>query len=122
VRQRHGGNVVGQADPRAPGQMFSLSGMLASMANGLPYAIAAQVAYPDRQVVAFVGDGAFSMLMAEFAQCVKYKLPVKVVIVKNNSLGMIKWEQWFSSGIPSKGASYSPSTSRRLPWRAAGPG
>ncbi len=40
------------------GQMFSLSGTLASMANGLPYAIAAQVAYPDRQCVAFVGDGA----------------------------------------------------------------
>ena len=43
--------------PARRGQMFSLSGTLASMANGLPYAIAAQVAYPDRQVVAFVGDG-----------------------------------------------------------------
>src|SRR5204863_8184860 len=41
------------------GQMFSLSGNLASMANGLPYAIAAQVAYPERQCVAFVGDGGF---------------------------------------------------------------
>jgi pyruvate dehydrogenase (quinone) len=73
------------------GQMHSLSGTLASMANGLPYAIAAQFAYPDRQVVAFVGDGGFSMLMAEFANCVKYRLPIKVIIVKNNSLGMIKW-------------------------------
>src|SRR5439155_8657322 len=46
------------------GQMYSLSGTLATMANGLPYTIAAQVAYPERQCVAFVVDGAFSMLMA----------------------------------------------------------
>ena len=50
--------------PARRGQMHSLSGNLATMAAGLPYAIAAQVAYPDRQVVAFVGDGGFSMLMA----------------------------------------------------------
>jgi pyruvate dehydrogenase (quinone) len=49
------------------GQMFSCSGNLATMASGLPYAIAAQVAYPRRQSVAFVGDGGFSMLMGEFA-------------------------------------------------------
>ena len=69
------------------GQMHSLSGTLASMANSLPYAIAAQIAHPGRQVVAFVGDGGFSMLMAELATAVKYRLPIKVVIVKNNSLG-----------------------------------
>jgi pyruvate dehydrogenase (quinone) len=63
------------------------------MANGLPYTIAAQIAYPDRQCIAFVGDGGFSMLMAEFVTAVKYTLPIKVVIVKNNSLGQIKWEQ-----------------------------
>jgi pyruvate dehydrogenase (quinone)/pyruvate oxidase len=54
------------------GQMYTLSGTLASMANGLPYAIAAQLAYPQRQVVAFVGDGGFSMLMGELATAVKY--------------------------------------------------
>src|SRR5207253_9227589 len=75
------------------GQLFSCSGNLASMAPGLPYAIAAQVAYPGRQSVAFVGDGGFTMLMGEFATAVKYRLPVKVVIIKNNVLGMIKWEQ-----------------------------
>src|SRR3984893_5620043 len=69
--------------PVKRGQMHSLSGNLASMANGLPYAIAAQIAHPDRQCVAFVGDGGFSMLMAEFATAVKYQLPIKVVIVKN---------------------------------------
>ena len=94
--------------PVRRGQMFSLSGTLASMANGLPYAMAAQVAYPDRQVVAFVGDGGFSMLMAEFANCVKYKLPIKVVVVKNNSLGMIKWEQMVFLGNPEYGCELQP--------------
>jgi pyruvate dehydrogenase (quinone)/pyruvate oxidase len=90
------------------GQMFSLSGMLASMANGLPYAIAAQVAYPQRQCVAFVGDGGLSMLMAELATCVKYQLPVKVVVVKNNTLGMIKWEQMVFLGNPEYGCELQP--------------
>jgi pyruvate dehydrogenase (quinone)/pyruvate oxidase len=90
------------------GQMYSLSGTLASMANGLPYAMAAQVAYPDRQVVAFVGDGGFSMLMAEFVNCVKYRLPIKVVVVKNNSLGMIKWEQMVFLGNPEYGCELQP--------------
>jgi pyruvate dehydrogenase (quinone)/pyruvate oxidase len=73
------------------------------MANGLPYAIAAQIAYPNRQCVAFVGDGGFSMLMAEFATAVKYKLPVKIVIVKNGTLGQIKWEQMVFLGNPEFG-------------------
>jgi pyruvate dehydrogenase (quinone)/pyruvate oxidase len=89
--------------PVKRGQMHSVSGTLASMACGLPYAIAAQIAYPDRQCVAFVGDGGFSMLMAEFATCVKYQLPVKIVIVKNNTLGQIKWEQMVFLGNPEYG-------------------
>ena len=94
--------------PVRRGQMHSLSGNLASMAAGLPYAIAAQVAYPDRQVVAFVGDGGFSMLMAELATCVKYALPVKVVIVKNDTLGQIKWEQIVFLGNPEYGCELQP--------------
>jgi pyruvate dehydrogenase (quinone) len=90
------------------GQMYSLSGTLASMGNGLPYAIAAQIAYPDRQSVAFVGDGGFSMLMAEFSTCVKYKLPVKVVVIKNNTLGQIKWEQMVFLGNPEYGCDLQP--------------
>ncbi|MEY2413958.1 MAG: hypothetical protein QOD84_2564 [Acidobacteriaceae bacterium] len=90
------------------GQMYSLSGTLASMANGLPYALAAQVAYPDRQVVAFVGDGGFSMLMADFVTAVKYKLPIKVVIIKNNTLGQIKWEQMVFLGNPEFGVDLYP--------------
>lgn len=94
--------------PVRRGQMHSLSGNLATMANGFPYAIAAQIAYPDRQVVAFVGDGGFSMLMAELATCVKYQLPVKVVIIKNNTLGMIKWEQMVFLGNPEYGCELQP--------------
>ena len=94
--------------PARRGQMHAVSGNLASMACGLPYAIAAQVAYPDRPVVAFVGDGGFSMLMAEFATCVKYRLPVKVVVVKNNTLGQIKWEQMVLLGNPEYGCDLHP--------------
>jgi pyruvate dehydrogenase (quinone)/pyruvate oxidase len=82
------------------GQMFSLSGTLATMANGLPYTIAAQIAHPKRQCVAFVGDGGFSMLMADFATAVKYQLPIKVIVIKNNTLGQIKWEQMVFLGNP----------------------
>jgi len=90
------------------GQQFSCSGNLASMANGLPYAIAAQIAYPGRQSVAFVGDGGFTMLMGEFATAVKHRLPIKVVVVKNNSLGMIKWEQMVFLGNPEYGVDLEP--------------
>ena len=90
------------------GQLHSVSGNLASMACGLPYAIAAQVAYPHRPCVAFVGDGGFSMLMAELATCVKYRLPVKVVVVKNNTLGQIKWEQMVFLGNPEYGCDLQP--------------
>ncbi len=82
------------------GQKHSCSGNLATMACGMPYAIAAQVAYPDRQVIAVVGDGGFTMLMGEFITAVAYKLPIKFVIIKNNTLGQIKWEQMVFEGNP----------------------
>ena len=78
------------------------------MAPGLPYTIAAQVAFPDRQCIAFVGDGGFTMLMGDFATAVKYDLPIKVVIVKNNSLGQIKWEQMVFLGNPEYGCELNP--------------
>jgi pyruvate dehydrogenase (quinone) len=86
--------------PVKRGQMHSLSGTLATMANGLPYTIAAQIAHPKRQCVGFVGGGGFTMLMGEIATAVKYELPIKIVIVKNNSLGQIKWEQMVFLGNP----------------------
>ncbi len=82
---------------------FSTSGLLATMGSGLPYAIAASVAYPGRQVVALVGDGGFTMLMGEMATAVKYKLPIKVFIFHNNSFGQIKWEQIVLEGNPEFG-------------------
>jgi pyruvate dehydrogenase (quinone) len=82
------------------GQMYSCSGNLATMACGFPYAIAAQAAYKDRPVFAFVGDGGFTMLMGELATCVKYKLPVRIVVIKNNALNQIRWEQMVFLGNP----------------------
>jgi pyruvate dehydrogenase (quinone) len=87
---------------------FSLSGLLATMANGLPYAIGAAIAYPGRQVVAIVGDGGLTMLMGEIATLVKYQLPVKVVVVKNNVLGEIKWEQLVMEAEPEYGVELQP--------------
>jgi pyruvate dehydrogenase (quinone) len=94
--------------PAKRGQMHTLSGNLATMAPGLPYTIAAQVAYPGRQCVGFVGDGGFSMLMADFVTAVKYKLPIKIVIIKNNTLGQIKWEQMVFLGNPEYGVDLHP--------------
>ncbi len=87
---------------------FSLSGSLATMANGLPYSVGAAVAHPKRQVVCIVGDGGFTMLMGELATLVKYQLPVKVIIIKNNVLGMIKWEQVVLEGNPQFGVELQP--------------
>jgi pyruvate dehydrogenase (quinone) len=84
-------------------QRWSCSGLLASMGCGLTYAIGAQVAFPDRQVIAFVGDGGLTMVMGELATCVKYKLPIKIFVVKNNTLGMIRWEQMMFLGNPEYG-------------------
>jgi pyruvate dehydrogenase (quinone) len=94
--------------PAKRGQMYSVSGRLASMACGLPYAIAAQIAYPERQSVALVGDGGFTMLMGEFATAVKYQLPIKVIVIKNNTLGQIKWEQMVFLGNPEYGCELHP--------------
>jgi pyruvate dehydrogenase (quinone) len=87
---------------------FSLSGSLATMANGLPYSIGAAVAYPGRQVVCVVGDGGLTMLMGEIATLVKYKLRVTVVVIKNNVLGQIKWEQMILEGNPEYGVELEP--------------
>ena len=94
--------------PAKRGQMHSCSGNLATMACGLPYAIAAQAAHPDRPVFAIVGDGGFSMLMADFVTAVKYQLPIRVLIIKNNVLGQIKWEQMVFLGNPEYGVQLHP--------------
>ena len=91
------------------GQMqFSLSGNLSSMANALPYAVGAAMANPGRQVICLCGDGGFSMLMCELATIAKYQLPIKIIIFKNNTFGMIKWEQIASEGNPEYGLDLHP--------------
>lgn len=89
-------------------QKFSCSGNLATMAPGLPYSIAAKLAYPERQSIAFVGDGGFTMLMGDFVTAVKYNLPIIVIIIKNNALGQIKWEQIVFLGNPEYGIELQP--------------
>jgi pyruvate dehydrogenase (quinone) len=88
--------------------MFSASGTLATMANGVPYAIAAAIAFPGRQVVAIVGDGGLSMLLGELATVAKYRLGIKIMVIKNNSLGEIKWEQLVMEGNPTFGVDLQP--------------
>ncbi|MDZ7781926.1 MAG: thiamine pyrophosphate-dependent enzyme [Halioglobus sp.] len=85
-----------------PGQRFTLSGGLATMAIGLPGAIGAQLAYPERRVVAIVGDGAFSMLVGDLVTAVRYELPVVIVILNNAKLGFITLEQE-AKGLPDWG-------------------
>lgn len=87
---------------------FSFSGTMCSMAAALPYAIGAQVAHPNRQVVAFTGDGSLSMMMGDLATLRQHNLPVKIVVVKNNTLGLIKWEQMVFLGNPEYGVELSP--------------
>jgi pyruvate dehydrogenase (quinone)/pyruvate oxidase len=89
------------------GQRFSFSGTMCSMMAALPYAIGAQAAYRDRQVVAFTGDGSLMMMMGELATLAQEKLPVKVVVVKNGYLGLILWEQLVFLGNPQYGVDFS---------------
>ena len=76
-------------------QKMVMSGLLASMGFGLPGAMAAALAYPNRQVICITGDGGFTQVMGDFLTALKYQLPIKVFIINNKSLGMIEQEQKF---------------------------
>jgi pyruvate dehydrogenase (quinone) len=69
------------------------------MANAMPQAIGAALACPGRQVIALCGDGGLSMLLGDLATITQYKLPVKIVVFNNRSLGMVKLEMEVA-GIP----------------------
>ena len=72
------------------------SGGLGTMGYGLPAAMGAQAAFPDRQVIAICGDGGFQMNLQELATLVQNKLPVKICIMNNNYLGMVRqWQELF---------------------------
>ncbi len=88
-------------------QQLAIAGNMATMAPGLPYAVAAQLAYPWRQSVALTGDGGFTMLMGEMATAVRYDLPIKVFVFKNNGLEMVRFEQE-GAGNPSYGVELQP--------------
>ena len=70
-----------------------------SMANAMPQAIGASFACPGKQVIAFCGDGGLSMMMGDLMTIVQYKLPVKIIVFNNRSLGMVKLEMEVA-GIP----------------------
>src|SRR5690606_10329563 len=82
------------------GQAFAVSGALASMACGLPYAIAAGIAWPGRPVFAIIGDGGFAMQLGEFSTAVRYGIPLKLLVIKNGMLNQIAWEQMMFLGNP----------------------
>jgi pyruvate dehydrogenase (quinone) len=89
-------------------QAFAVSGTLASMGCGLPYAVAAGIAFPGRPIVAVVGDGGVSMTIAELATAAKYRIPVKVVVINNGSLAQIRWEQLMFLGNPEFACELAP--------------
>jgi acetolactate synthase-1/2/3 large subunit len=75
---------------------FLTSGGLGTMGFGLPAAMGAQVAFPDKQVIAICGDGGFQMNLQEMATLVQNRLPVKICILNNNYLGMVRqWQELF---------------------------
>jgi thiamine pyrophosphate-dependent acetolactate synthase large subunit-like protein/rubredoxin len=74
-------------------QKMVMSGYLASMGFGLPGALAAALAYPDRQIVCLTGDGGLSMVLSDFLTALKYEMPIKIFVLNNKSLGMIMQEQ-----------------------------
>ena len=78
-----------------PRTWLSSSG-LGAMGYGFPAAMGAQMAFPNRQVIAIVGDGGFQMTMTDLATVVQYKVPVKIAIINNRSLGMVRqWQEIF---------------------------
>jgi acetolactate synthase-1/2/3 large subunit len=75
---------------------FLTSGGLGTMGYGFPAALGAKIAYPNRQVIAFVGDGGFQMTMQELATAVQYQANLKIIVMNNGFLGMVRqWQEVF---------------------------
>ncbi len=78
---------------------FLTSGGLGTMGYGFPAAIGAQVAHPDKLVIDIAGDGSIQMNIQELATAVQYRLPVKIAVLNNGSLGMVRqWQELFFEG------------------------
>ncbi len=72
------------------------SGGMGTMGFGLPASIGAKIGRPDKQVVAFLGDGGFQMTIQELGTILQYKVPVKIIILNNSFLGMVRqWQDMF---------------------------
>jgi pyruvate dehydrogenase (quinone) len=84
-----------------------------SMANAMPQAIGAQLAFPSRQVIAMCGDGGFTMLMGDLLTLAQYDLPVKLVIFNNGTLGMVKLEMRVA-GYQDFGVDFKPTNFAKL--------
>jgi len=84
-----------------------------SMANALPQAIGAQLAYPKRQVVSLSGDGGFAMLMGDVLTLIQYDLPVKLIVFNNSTLGMVKLEMRVA-GLEDFGVDVKPTNFAKL--------
>lgn len=87
---------------------FAVSGALASMASGLPYAIAAGIADPGRPIYAVVGDGGLGMQLGEFSTAVHHGLPLKLLVICNGMLNQIAWEQMMFLGNPQFACELAP--------------
>jgi pyruvate dehydrogenase (quinone) len=88
-------------------QRITGTGMLATMAPGMSFAIAAQLAYPGRQSLAIVGDGGFAMLMAELSTALTRNLAVNIILLKNNAFAEVMFEQR-EIGFQNYGCELSP--------------
>ncbi len=85
-----------QYHPFSGPRQWLTSGGLGTMGYGVPAAMGAKVAHPDRQVIAFVGDGGFQMTAQELGTAVQYGIDVKIVIMNNGYLGMVRqWQELF---------------------------
>ena len=78
------------------------------MSCGLTYAVAAGIAFPGRQICAVVGDGGLAMQLGEFSTAVRYGIPLKLLVIKNNMLNQIAWEQMMFLGNPQFGCELQP--------------
>ena len=94
----------------SPGKSRRMLGsfMHGSMANALPMAIGAAATYPDKQVIAFCGDGGLEMLMGELLTVMQYNLPIKILVADNSELGFVKWEMELEHYTPSQTSLKNP--------------
>ena len=92
-----------QYDPYQNERQLVTSGGLGTMGFGVPAAIGAKIANPEKEVILFVGDGGFQMTNQELAILNIYKVPIKVVMLNNHSLGMVRqWQESFYEGRTSE--------------------